>query len=191
MKTEVFNEDISKAIKCLNEGGIILYPTDTVWGLGCDATNSEAVEKIFRLKKRNDSKSMLTLVNNEAALERIIPEVPDIAWDLIEAAVEPITIIFDEAQNVAPELIASDGSLGVRITNEKFSNQLCRRFGKPIVSTSANVSGEKTPSTFSEISEEIINGVDYIVEFGRHNDVPGKPSNIVKLSKGGIIKVIR
>lgn len=189
-KTE-YSEDLKKALKCLQEGGIILYPTDTIWGIGCDATNSEAVKKIYKLKKRQDSKSMLVLVNNEAAIERITDEIPDIAWELLDAAINPLTIIFDGAKNVAPELIAEDGSLGVRISRELFSNELCKRLGRPLVSTSANVSGEKSPLSYLNISQEIKDGVDYIVAYRQSDRTPKSASNIIKLSKKGEIKIIR
>lgn len=189
-KTE-YSEDLKKALKCLQNGGIILYPTDTIWGIGCDATNSESVKKIYKLKKRQDSKSMLVLVNNEAAIERITDEIPDIAWELLEAAINPLTIIFDGAKNVAPELIAEDGSLGVRISRESFSNELCKRLGRPLVSTSANVSGEKSPLSYQNISQEIKDGVDYIVAYRQSDKTPKSASNIIKLSKKGEIKIIR
>lgn len=185
-------EDLKRALDTLRNGGIILYPTDTIWGIGCDATNSDAVKRIFDLKKRADSKSMLVLVNSEAALERIIKDVPEIAWQLIEVADEPLTIIYDGAVNVAPELIAEDGSLGVRITSERFSNELCRLLNRPVVSTSANISGQKAPLKFDDISEEIKKGVDYIVEFGRkESKKESSPSHILKLGKGGEVKIIR
>lgn len=186
-----YSEDLKKALKCLQNGGIILYPTDTIWGIGCDATNSEAVKKIYKLKKRQDSKSMLVLVNNEAAIERITDEIPDIAWELLEAAINPLTIIFDGAKNVAPELIAEDGSLGVRISRESFSNELCKRLGRPLVSTSANISGEKSPLSYQNISQEIKDGVDYIVAYRQSDKTPKSASNIIKLSKKGEIKIIR
>ena len=189
--TSDFNEDLEKAVNVLKKGGLVLYPTDTIWGIGCDARNSEAVKKIYKLKNRADSKSMLVLVNNERALERIVEDIPDVAWSLIETAVNPITLIYDHAHGVAPELISEDGSLGVRITKESFSNELCRRLGAPLVSTSANISGEKSPLSFREISEDIKKGVDYIVEF-RQDDLSEKiPSNIIKISKGGVFKIIR
>lgn len=186
-----FNDDLKNALDCLKKGGIILYPTDTIWGIGCDARNSEAVKKIFNLKKRNDSKSMLVLVNNEVALEKIVEEIPDITWQLLEASVNPMTIIYDNAKGVASELLAEDGSLGIRITKERFSQELCRRFGYPIVSTSANISGEKPPVSFKEISDEIKNGVDYIVKYSRDNTDKKTPSNIIKIDKDGIFKIIR
>lgn len=186
-----FSEDLKNATECIKKGGIILYPTDTVWGIGCDARNSEAVKKIFQLKQRADNKSMLVLVNNEAALERIVNDIPDVAWQLLEAAVDPLTVIYDGAHNLAPELIAEDGSVGVRIPNEKFTNELCRRSGMPLVSTSANVSGEKTPANFNEISDEIKNGVDYIVKYRQNDNTKKTPSNIIKLNKKGEITIIR
>lgn len=192
MKTgQDISEDISKALEIIRKGGIILYPTDTIWGIGCDARNSEAVKKVFELKKRSDSRSMLVLVNNEAALERTVAHVPEIAWSLLEASVNPLTIVYDKGIGVAPELIAEDGSLGVRITKEKFSSELCRRLGGPLVSTSANVSGTASPHFFEEISEDIINGVDYVVEYRREDKTPALPSNIIKLSEGGVVRIIR
>lgn len=186
-----FTSDLKQAIDCLKKGGIILYPTDTIWGIGCDARNSEAVKRIFDLKKRADKKSMLVLVNNEVALERVTNDIPEVAWELLEAAVSPLTIIYDNACNVAPELIAEDGSLGVRITHEKFSNELCRRLGSPIVSTSANIAGEKSPASFLQIPEEIKSGVDYIVHYRQNDNNPHTASNIIKLGKGGEVKIIR
>ena len=187
----IFSMSLKNALDCLKKGGIILYPTDTIWGIGCDARNSEAVKRIFELKKRADSKSMLVLVNNEPALERIVEDVPEIAWELIDAAVDPLTLIYDNASGVAPELIADDGSLGVRITKERFSSELCKRLGGPLVSTSANISGEKSPANYNEISENIKSGVDYIVEYGRSDQTDHHPSNIIKVGKGGLIKIIR
>lgn len=186
-----FTEDLKEAVKCMKNGGIILYPTDTIWGIGCDARNSEAVKRIYKLKQRADSKSMLVLVNNEAALERIVEDIPEVAWELLEAAVNPMTIIYDNAKGIASELLAENNSLGVRITKERFSQELCKRFGSPVVSTSANLSGEKSPSFFDEIPEEIKKGVDYIVKYRQNDKEPKSPSNIIKLSKGGIVKILR
>lgn len=194
MKKEVdqfSNTDLKQAVDCLKKGGIILYPTDTVWGIGCDATNSEAVKKIFRLKHRQDAKSMLVIVANEAAMERLVDEVPEVAWELIEAAVDPLTLILDDGKNVCPEIIAEDGSIGIRITREKFSNELCKRLGRPLVSTSANLSGEKSPANFDEIDTKIKEGVDYMVEYRRDDIENKKPSNIIKLGKTGEVKIIR
>ena len=186
-----YKEDLDKAIQCLRSGGIILYPTDTVWGIGCDATNSEAVAKIFALKERADAKSMLVLVDSIPALDRIIPEVPDVAYDMIDLAIRPITIIYDDAKGVAPALIAEDGSLGVRVTKERFSQDICRILRRPIVSTSANISGEPTPAVFSAISQAIVNGVDYVVNYRQLDNSKAQPSQIIKLGRGGEVKVIR
>lgn len=175
----------------MREGGIILYPTDTVWGIGCDATNAEAVKKIYELKRRAESKSMLVLVDGEGMLDRIVTDVPEVAWQLIEAAVEPLTIIYDHPHGVAPNLLASDGSLGIRITHEDYSRELCRRLRRPIVSTSANISGMKGAANFSEIADGIKDGVDYVAEYRREDKGTPRPSNIIKVSDGGLIKVIR
>ncbi len=188
----VYDEaDLKEALRVLKEGGIILYPTDTVWGIGCDARNPEAVEKIFKLKERADSKSMLVLVGSEGMLQRTVKSVPEIAWQLIDVAVNPMTIIYDYPVGVADNLKADDGSLGIRITTEKFSRTLCERMRGPIVSTSANKSGKPTPMTFSEISSEIKNGVDYICKFRQKDKASSKPSNIIKITKENIVKVIR
>lgn len=186
-----FEEDIKAAADCMKRGGIILYPTDTVWGIGCDATDSEAIKKIYRLKRRAESKSMLVLVDSEAMLERTVSDIPEVVWQLLEAAVDPLTIIYDHPVGVSPELPAPDGSLGIRITRERYSAGLCRRLRRPIVSTSANVSGEKAPSTFQGISQEIIDGVDYVAEYRRDETGNPRPSNIIKVSEGGLVKVIR
>lgn len=183
--------DLKEAVKVMKEGGIILYPTDTVWGIGCDATNAEAIAKIYNLKQRSDSKSMLALVSSEGMLQRTVKEVPEIAWQLIDAAVNPMTIIYDDAKGVADNLKAEDGSLGVRITSEKFSRTLCERMRGPIVSTSANISGKPTPMTFSEISNAIKNGVDYVCRYRQNEKAKAKPSNIIKITRGNIVKVIR
>ena len=184
-------EDMAQALEVLKKGGIILYPTDTIWGIGCDATNEEAVKKIYDLKQRSDSKSMLVLVGSEGELQRNVEEVPEAAWMLIETAGNPITIIYDRPKGIARNLLAEDGSAGIRITSEVFSRTLCNRLRHPIVSTSANISGKKTPVTFSEIDEDIKKGVDYIVRF-RQNDISRhKSSNIIKVSDSGIIKIIR
>ncbi len=184
-------DDLNEAVRVMKEGGIILYPTDTVWGIGCDATNAEAIDKIFRLKQRADSKSMLALVSSEGMLQHHVKEVPEIAWQLLDAAVNPMTIIYDDARGVASNLPAEDGSLGIRITDEKFSRALCERMRGPVVSTSANISGKPTPMTFSEISGEIRDGVDYVCRFRREEKGKNRPSNIIKITKGNIVKVIR
>lgn len=184
-------DDLKKCLEILKEGGIILYPTDTIWGIGCDATNSEAVKRIYQIKKRQDNKSMLVLMENPALLERYIEEVPEIAWDLIEVTVTPLTVIYPKAKNLAYNLIAEDGSIGIRFTKEKFTSELLRRFRKPLVSTSANISGEKPPQFFDDISEEIKMAVDYVVEYRQDDRTASQPSSIIKLGVGGKIDIIR
>lgn len=185
------NDDIKKAIEILMKGGIILYPTDTVWGIGCDATNAEAVKRIYEIKQRDDSKSMLVLMDNPVKLQTYIQDVPEIAWDLIELTDKPLTIIYENARNLAENLIAEDGSVGIRITDEEFSKELCKRFRKPIVSTSANISGSPSPANFKEISQEIKNKMDYIVNYRQKDLSNANPSSIIKLSKDGTINIIR
>ena len=185
------NEDIKKAFDVLVGGGLILYPTDTIWGIGCDATNEDAVRRVYELKKRIDSKALITLLDNPVKLDYYIDGVPDIAWDLIEMSDKPLTIIYDNARNVASNLIAEDGSLAIRITKERFSSELCKRFRKALVSTSANISGEPAPANFSDISDEIKNGVDYIVDYRQDDLTKAKASSIIKLGKGGQVKIIR
>lgn len=190
-KGSFFREDVLKAVRCLKNGGVILYPTDTVWGLGCDATNPIAVKKIFDIKQRADEKSMLVLVDSVESLRNIVEEIPQTALSLIEETENPLTIIYDNPRNVARNLIASDGSLGVRITKEPFSGMLCKSFNNPIVSTSANISGQETPRIFKEISPEIKRMVDYIVNYRQNDDTTSMPSNIVKISGNGELKILR
>jgi L-threonylcarbamoyladenylate synthase len=184
-------DDIKRALEVLKNGGVILYPTDTIWGIGCDATNETAVQRIYQIKKRADSKSMLVLMENPALLDRYVAEVPEIAWDLVEVATTPLTVIYPGAKNLAKNLVADDGSVGIRFTKETFSSQLLQRFRRPIVSTSANVSGEKSPAVFAEISEEIKSQVDYIVEYRQNDNAPAQPSSIIKLGAGGQIEILR
>lgn len=184
-------QEINIAIDVLKKGGVILYPTDTIWGIGCDATNPAAVEKIYKIKQRAESKAMLVLINDSSELDKYVETVPDIAYELIDVAVKPLTIIYDEAIGLASNLIASDGSIGIRVTKEEFSHQLCKRFRKPIVSTSANVSGKKSPATFREIDNAILESVDYVVNYRQNDDCALKSSEIIKLSKSGTIKIIR
>lgn len=186
-----FVDDLVKAIEVLRTGGIILYPTDTIWGLGCDATNSAAVKRIYEIKQREDSKSMLVLMENPNLLNSYMAEVPEIAWELIEVTDQPLTIIYPKAKNLATNLLAPDGSVGIRITNEAFSQQLVQRFRKPIVSTSANISGQKSPQNYTEISEEVKKSVDYIVSYRQDDFSRSKPSSIIKLGVGGQIEIIR
>ena len=184
-------EDVKAALAVLQKGGVILYPTDTIWGLGCDACNEEAVKRIYDIKNRVDSKSMLVLTENAALLERYVEEVPEIAYDLIELTDKPLTIIYDGAKNLAKNLVAEDGSIGIRLTTESFSSDLIRRFKRPIVSTSANISGKPTPACFAEIDQEIIDSVDYVVKYRQDDKQKAVPSSIIKLGRGGEIKIIR
>lgn len=175
----------------MSEGGVILYPTDTIWGIGCDATNEEAVRRVYEIKQRSDSKAMLVLVDSPVKVDFYVQDVPEVAWDLIELADKPLTIIYSGARNLAPNLLAEDGSVGIRVTGEVFSKRLCQQFRKAIVSTSANVSGQPSPGNFSEISEDIKSVVDYIVGYRQKETGRPKPSSIIKLGKGGVIKIIR
>ena len=184
-------EDIKAAIEVLQKGGVILYPTDTIWGLGCDATNEEAVKRLYEIKKRDGSKNMLILMENAALLDRYLDEVPEIAYDLIELTDKPLTIIYEGAKNLAKNLIATDGSIGIRITSEAFSAELVRRFKKPIVSTSANISGKTVPANFKEIPQEIIAVADYVVKYRQDETKKGHPSSIMKLGRGGEVKIVR
>jgi L-threonylcarbamoyladenylate synthase len=186
-----FSDDLRQAIEVLRSGGIILYPTDTIWGIGCDATNVQAVKRVYEIKRREDVKSMLVLIENPNQLNSYVVEVPAIAWDLINVVVDPLTIIYPNAKNLAANLIAHDGSIGIRITNEQFTQQLIERFRKPIVSTSANISSHKTPLNFRDISDEIKNGVDYIVKYRQDDLTKSDPSSILRLGVGGQIEIIR
>lgn len=183
--------DLDEAVETLRRGGIILYPTDTVWGIGCDATNEEAVRRIYDLKRREDSKSMLVLVSDTLQVERLVREVPEVAFDLMDLSVRPITIIYSGASGVAPSLLGEGNSLGIRRTEELFSSALCKRLRRPIVSTSANISGEPTPLFFSGISPEIVSGVDYVVRYRREDETPREPSQIIKLGPTGEVEVLR
>ena len=187
-----WTEDIKRACRVLQEGGVILYPTDTtIWGLGCDATNEEAVRRVYEIKHRADSKAMLVLVDSAVKVDYYVQDVPAVAWDLLEVADKPLTVIYSGARNLAPGLLAEDGSVGIRVTAEEFSRALCFRFRRAIVSTSANVSGQPSPRTFAEISEEIKQAVDYVVEARRNETAPARPSSIIKLGSGGEVKIIR
>ena len=188
---ETIREEIKKACEVLQKGGVILYPTDTVWGIGCDATNEEAVKRVYEIKRRTDNKAMLVLVDSDVKVDFYVKDVPEVAWDLIQYATKPLTVIYDDARNLAPNLIGEDGSVGIRVTNEEFSKQLCFRFRKAIVSTSANISGQPAPASFSEIQDEIKQAVDYIVGYRQDEPAGAKPSSILKLGKGGVIKIIR
>lgn len=184
-------QDIEAAVKVLRNGGVILYPTDTVWGIGCDATNAEAVARVYAIKQRDDSKAMICLVDSDVRLQRYVRNVPEVAWDLLEYATKPTTVILDNAVNLAPNLIAADGSIALRITQEPFSKQLCYRFQKPLVSTSANISGEPPAQNFCDISEQLLEAVDYVCWSRRQEHKPHTPSSIIKLTQDGVVTIIR
>jgi len=185
------SEIIRETVRVLRNGGIILYPTDTIWGLGCDATNSEAVKRIYRIKKRDDSHSMLVLLDTQSRLSYYVKEIPDIAWQLLDVADSPLTLIYPGARNIAPELIAEDGSLGIRITDDHFCSEMIARLKKPLVSTSANISGEPAPLSYLDISEQVKESADYIVPL-RQDEINEKTaSSIIKIEIDGQFKIIR
>ena len=183
--------DVENSMKILKRGGIILYPTDTIWGLGCDATNEKAVNKIYKIKKRKDARSLLILVNSLQTIKLYVDYLPDISSELMERTESPLTIIYPGAKNLALNLINNDGSIGIRITKDEFCSALISRFGKPIVSTSANISDKPYPGNFSEIDEAIKRSVDYIVNWRQDEFLLSKPSKIVKLELNGDFKIIR
>jgi len=187
----VFEDDIEKAINTLQSGGTILYPTDTVWGLGCDATNKNAVEKIYRIKSRTEAKSLIILLDNFNKLSTYVEKVPDITADLLASITNPVTIIYSNARRLASNVIAADGTVGIRIVKDDFCNELIRRFGKPIVSTSANISGFEAPALFSQIAGEIKNSVDFVVSYKQDYFTRAKPSTIIRLRDNGMYTIIR
>ena len=188
-------EDIRQAVETMRKGGVILYPTDTVWGIGCDATNAEAVKRVYAIKQRDDSKALICLVDSDARMQRYFRNVPDVAWQLIDSLKEsdakPTTLILDGAINLAENLIADDGSVGIRITNESFSKELCYRFQKAIVSTSANISGEPAAQNYGDIDPRILEAVDYVCWSRRQEHKPHTPSSIIKLKENGEVEIIR
>lgn len=184
-------DEISKAAAAVRRGGIIVYPTDTVWGIGCDATDAEAVARIYALKKRTDAKALITLVGSTAQLERWVDGIPDVAYDLIEAAVKPLTIVYDAARGLASNLLAEDGSIGVRVTADPFCRGLCAAVGRPVVSTSANISGAPTPATFADIAPEIIAGADHVASWRRDDTSAANPSTVIKLGADATVKILR
>jgi len=186
----MMQEEIHKAYEIIKNGGIILYPTDTVWGIGCDATNPEAVKKIYELKQREESKSMIVLMNGDKMMYNVFKDIPEVAWQILDLSEKPTTLILDNPRNVAKNIIAPDNTLGVRIVKEPFCFKLIERMKVPLVSTSANISGEPTPKSFKEISPAILQGVDYVVNL-QHDKVAGKPSTIIKLSSDSQVKIIR
>ncbi|MDR1762619.1 MAG: threonylcarbamoyl-AMP synthase [Dysgonamonadaceae bacterium] len=184
-------EEVAKACAVLRKGGVIVYPTDTIWGIGCDATNEAAVQKVYEIKRRSDTKSMLVLLDSADKIGVYVDEVPEIAEKLVEVAEKPLTIIYSGARNLAANLVAEDGSIGIRITREAFSQRLCRKFGRPVVSTSANFSGEPSPQNFSEINSEILRLSDYTVDYRHDEKQKSAPSSIIRLDGKGNVKIIR
>ncbi len=183
--------DIAEAVKVMRAGGVILYPTDTVWGIGCDATNADAVARIYEIKRRAESKAMICLVDSDNRIQRYVRNVPEVAWDVLTISDKPTTVILDGADGLAKNLIAEDGSIAMRITQEPFSKELCYRMQKPIVSTSANISGEPAAQNFCDISEEIINAVDYVCSSRRQEHQPHTPSSIIRIRENGEFQIIR
>ena len=187
----VFRDDIREAVRVMQSGGVILYPTDTIWGIGCDACNEDAVRRVFEIKRRAEAKSVISLVDSEVKVEFYVRSVPDVAWQLWECADEPLTLVLDGARNLASGVIASDGSVALRVTREAFSRQLCMRMKRAVVSTSANIAGEPAPRCFSEISPEILQAVDYVC-LSRRDEAPRQaPSHIIKIGPSGEVKIIR
>jgi L-threonylcarbamoyladenylate synthase len=191
MLSTVEDAELKKSLDVLKKGGIILYPTDTVWGIGCDATNDAAIERITDLKKRSTNKSFIILLDDEGKLVRYVKEVPDQAFTLIEYAERPLTIIYDKGVNVSSKAIAADGSVAIRVTKDKFCKQLIYRLQRPLISTSANISGSEAPAAFSDIDAEVLNGVDYVINLRRNEKAKAKPSTILKLESNGRIRFIR
>jgi L-threonylcarbamoyladenylate synthase len=187
----MLKDEVAKSFKIIQDGGIILYPTDTIWGIGCDATNTEAIERIYKLKQRDEAKSMIILLDTENKLESYISEVNPLAYDLIEYAENPLTLVMPGAKNISPALISSDGSVGVRISKHPFCQQLIQRLRKPLVSTSANISGKPSPQYFGQIAAEIIESVDYVVDIDQYDMEIKTPSTIMKLSPNGSFEFIR
>ena len=193
METRYDKNDLQQALKVLREGGVIIYPTDTVWGIGCDATNASAVSRVYEIKRRVDSKAMLVLLDGAGKLQGYMDKVPDTAWMLLEASdgQRPMTIIYPRAKNLASNLLADDGSVGIRITEELFSKALCEQLRRPIVSTSVNISGEPAAKTFQQISPELLEAVDYVCEYRRNDNTIHKPSSIIKIDEKERITIIR
>lgn len=183
--------DARRCVEVLRKGGIILYPTDTVWGIGCDAANAEAVACIYTLKHRADSKAMIVLASSLAMLERSVEEVPEVGYELLEAAVDPLTVVYDHGRGLAPNLLAADGSVGIRLTSDPFCQALCRGLGRPIVSTSANVSGAPAARFFNEIAPEILEGVDYAAMWRRDDCTSRRPSSVIRLHSDGRVAILR
>jgi L-threonylcarbamoyladenylate synthase len=187
----IFDEDLNDSLVTLRKGGIILYPTDTIWGLGCDATNPSAVEKIFRIKSRGNGKSLLILVNGEQMLERYVKDIPEIVFELINVSDSPLTIIYPKGKNLAAGICNEDGSVGIRICREEFCHELINRFRKPVVSTSANLSGKPSPGNFGEIEKSIVDAVDFVVKYRQNDRQKYSTSPVIKVENNGTIKIIR
>lgn len=185
------SEDMAEAVSIVKGGGVILYPTDTIWGLGCDATNPEAVSRIYNIKQRPDSKALILLANSEAMIANYVSQAPEVAWSIIELADKPTTVIFDQGKNLAHNLLGADGSVAFRLSREVFSSQLCYHLRRPIVSTSANISGHPSPCTFREISPEILQQVDYVVKYRQNDKTKASPSAIIKIGNNSEVKIIR
>jgi L-threonylcarbamoyladenylate synthase len=187
----MLREEVAKALKIVQDGGIILYPTDTIWGIGCDATNTEAVKKIYSLKQRDEAKSMIILLDTVNKLESYVSNVNPLAFDLIEYAENPLTLVMPGAKNISSALISNDGSIGIRVVKNTFCEQLIQRLRKPLVSTSANISGKPSPQYFSQIDQEIIDGVDYVVDLDQHDMEIKTPSTIMRLAPDGTFEFLR
>lgn len=188
---ESWRDDIARAVETMRRGGVILYPTDTIWGIGCDARRADAVRRVYEIKRRSDSKALICLVDSLAMLDATVENVPEVAEQLIEAAVDPVTVVYDHGRGVAPELLADDGSIGVRLTREPFSAALCRAMRGAIVSTSANVSGQPAPRCFDEIPDDIRAAVDYVCVSRRAEGPTAKASTVIKISDGGVFQILR
>lgn len=188
---EDWRADIREAVTVMRRGGVIAYPTDTIWGLGCDATNKAAVQRIFEVKQRKEGQAMIVLIDSPAKLQGLVKNIPEVAWSLIELSEKPLTIVFDDGRNVVPDILGTDGSLGIRVTKEAFSKELCFRMGRAVVSTSANMSGRPAPKCFEDIEPEILNSVDYVCFAQRDKRPDATASSILKLGKDGEVKVIR
>lgn len=190
---KAWREDVQAALECLRRGGVVIYPTDTIWGIGCDATNAEAVRRVFQIKQRAEAKALIVLTDSQERLARYVSGVPDVAWDMMELATRPLTLVLDGAHGLAPELLSEDGSVGIRITQEPLSNELCFRLMRPIVSTSANISGEPAPRCFDEISPALLEQADYVCRSRRGGSKggPARPSSVVKLTRSGEVTILR
>lgn len=184
-------EDLTLAVEALRRGGVIIYPTDTIWGIGCDATRADAVARVYELKRRADSKALITLMADTRMLERYVDDPPEVALQLMELAEKPVTVIYDSAAGLAPNLLAADGSAGVRIPRDDYASALCRMLRRPVVSTSANISGAPSPATFAAIDPALLAAADYVATHRRDDTSPHVPSTIIKIGAGGLFKVIR